>query len=69
MMFGDEVSERFLAKWPLYFKHKVVAECQSLPSNQYVEELLEAFDADTENDYGKYGQFFRVQNTLTSIIQ
>ncbi|KAK1890988.1 Co-chaperone protein HscB like [Dissostichus eleginoides] len=52
MMFGDEVSRKFLAKWPSYFKNKVIAECQSLPSNLHVEELLAAFDPETENDFG-----------------
>ncbi|KAI9517715.1 hypothetical protein NQZ68_000883 [Dissostichus eleginoides] len=52
MMFGDEVSRKFLAKWPSYFKNKVIAECQSLPSNLHVEELLAAFDPKTENDFG-----------------
>lgn len=52
-MFGDEISGRFLAKWPSYFKHKVIAESQSLPSSPYVEELQAAFDPTAENDYGK----------------
>lgn len=41
------------AKWPSYFKHKVIAECQSLPSNLYVEELRAAFDTEAD-DWGKY---------------
>ncbi|XP_029918844.1 uncharacterized protein LOC115367312 [Myripristis murdjan] len=52
MMFGDEVSGKFLAKWPSYFKPKVIAESQSLPSSLYVDELRAAFDPETENDYG-----------------
>lgn len=51
MMFGDEVSGKFLAKWPSYFKHKVIAECESLPSNPYVEELRAAFDCTVEDDF------------------
>lgn len=54
MMFGDEVSGKFLAKWPSFFKQKVIKECQSLPPNQYVEELLAALDPEAENDFGKY---------------
>ncbi|XP_041672065.1 uncharacterized protein LOC121528616 [Cheilinus undulatus] len=53
MMFGDEVSGQFLAKWPSYFKHKVNEECQGLPVNPYVVELQAAFDPEAENDYGK----------------
>ncbi|XP_073349133.1 uncharacterized protein [Pagrus major] len=52
MMFGDEVSGKFLAKWPSFFKQKVIKECQSLPHNQYVEELLAALDPEAENDFG-----------------
>lgn len=62
MMFGAEVSGQFPAKWPSYFKDKVIAECQSLPRSLHVEELL-AFDTEAENDFGKYGQFFCVKNT------
>ncbi|XP_034530081.1 uncharacterized protein LOC117805460 [Notolabrus celidotus] len=52
IVFGDEVSGRFLARWPSYFKQKVIAECQSLPQSPYVEELLEPFNPEAENDYG-----------------
>nr|XP_046232400.1 uncharacterized protein LOC124052326 isoform X2 [Scatophagus argus] len=52
LMFGNEVSGRFLAKWSSYFKNKVITECQNLPSNLYVEELLTAFDPLTENKSG-----------------
>lgn len=62
MMFGDEVSGKFLAKWPSYFKPKVIAESQSLPSSLYVEELRAAFDPEMEDDYGKYRQFTCIQN-------
>lgn len=68
MMFGDEVSGKFLAKWPSYFKPKVIAESQSLPSSLYVDELRAAFDPETENDYGKYGQFFSIQNILSCLF-
>ncbi|KAM9385553.1 uncharacterized protein KZ484_007049 [Pholidichthys leucotaenia] len=52
MMFGNEVSERFVARCPSYFKPKVVEECRSLPANLYVTELVEAFDPEAENGYG-----------------
>ncbi|KAG8012284.1 hypothetical protein GBF38_019977 [Nibea albiflora] len=43
----DHVSGRFLARWSSDFKHRVITECQSLPSSPYVDELLAA-----SNDYG-----------------
>ncbi|XP_071357586.1 uncharacterized protein [Trachinotus anak] len=52
MMLGDEVSGRFLAKWPSYFKHKVIKESQSLPSDLHVEELRAASDPEAENECG-----------------
>ncbi|CAI5637874.1 unnamed protein product [Oreochromis niloticus] len=39
IMLGDEASGRFLTKWPSYFKQKVIAESQSLPSGPCVEEF------------------------------
>ncbi|XP_062250621.1 uncharacterized protein LOC133960013 [Platichthys flesus] len=52
MMFGDHVSGRFFARWSSDFKHRVITECQSLPSSPYVDELLAASDLEVENDYG-----------------
>ncbi|XP_058264609.1 uncharacterized protein LOC131365970 [Hemibagrus wyckioides] len=40
MMFGEEVSGRPLAKWPTYFKPRILADCKYLISNEHVEELL-----------------------------
>ncbi|KAG8013702.1 hypothetical protein GBF38_022328, partial [Nibea albiflora] len=51
MMFGDHVSGRFLARWSSDFKHRVITECQSLPSSPYVDELLAASNLEVENDY------------------
>lgn len=56
-MFGDHVSGRFLARWSSDFKHRVITECQSLPSSPYVDELLAASGLEVENDYGKYDVF------------
>lgn len=42
MMFGEEVSGRFLAKWPTFFKPRILTECRKLTSNEHIEELLSA---------------------------
>ena len=55
LMFGDEVSGKFLAKWPSYFKPKVIRESQSLPFSLHVEELRAGCNPETENDHGKCG--------------
>ncbi|XP_066529672.1 uncharacterized protein [Hoplias malabaricus] len=52
MMFGDEVSSRFLAKWPTFFKPRVISDCKTLSPNQYVEELLLAIEPRPEEMYG-----------------
>ncbi|KAI4872229.1 hypothetical protein NFI96_009480 [Prochilodus magdalenae] len=51
MMFGDEVSSKFLAKWPTFFKPKVISDCRTLGPNQYVEELLSALELQPDNIY------------------
>ncbi|XP_007543316.1 uncharacterized protein LOC103131579 isoform X2 [Poecilia formosa] len=40
MMFGEEVSGRFLAKWPTFFKPRILTECRKLTSNTHIEDLL-----------------------------
>ncbi|XP_039458189.1 uncharacterized protein LOC120434349 [Oreochromis aureus] len=52
MMLGDEASGRFLTKWSSYFKQKIIAESQSLPSSPCVEELRASFDTEASNDWG-----------------
>ncbi|MEQ2315483.1 hypothetical protein AMECASPLE_022919 [Ameca splendens] len=52
MRLGDDVSERFLTKWPSYFKEKVIAASKSLPSSPCVEELQASFDPELADDYG-----------------
>ncbi|XP_074523915.1 uncharacterized protein LOC141788757 [Halichoeres trimaculatus] len=50
MLFGEEVSGRFLAKWPTFFKPRVIADCKNLPQSAHVDELLR--DARLESDDG-----------------
>ncbi|XP_056287411.1 uncharacterized protein LOC130204607 [Pseudoliparis swirei] len=38
MMFGEEASGRFLAKWPTFFKPRILENCKN--SNENVEDLL-----------------------------
>lgn len=67
MMFGDEVSGRFLAKWPSYFKNKVLAESQCLPSTSYIEELQASNDPEAEDYSGKHGQFL-MKHAIVSVL-
>nr|XP_055074954.1 uncharacterized protein LOC129454451 [Misgurnus anguillicaudatus] len=51
MMFGEEVSGRFLAKWPTYFKPRLLADCKNWPSYEHVEELLSAQQNSNESGW------------------
>lgn len=44
MMFGEEVAGRFLARWPTFFKPRIVADFTNMASNEHVEELLSAHE-------------------------
>ncbi|KAL6458618.1 hypothetical protein MHYP_G00320900 [Metynnis hypsauchen] len=50
LLFGEEVSGRFLAKWPTIFKPKIIADCKTIPSNSHVDDLLAL--ALQESDHG-----------------
>ncbi|KAJ8000805.1 hypothetical protein DPEC_G00184130 [Dallia pectoralis] len=51
MLFGDVVSGTFLAKWPTFFKPRVIADCKTLPSSEPIEHLLSSAQQEL-NDYG-----------------
>ncbi|XP_045894758.1 uncharacterized protein LOC123962629 isoform X2 [Micropterus dolomieu] len=53
MMFGEEVSGRFLAKWPTYFKPRLLADCKNRASNEHVEELLSAQQNSNESGWDR----------------
>ncbi|XP_071399447.1 uncharacterized protein [Centroberyx affinis] len=40
LMFGEEVSGRFLAKWPTFFKPRILTDCRRLSSNEHIQDLL-----------------------------
>ncbi|KAK1890658.1 Chaperone protein DnaJ, partial [Dissostichus eleginoides] len=50
MLFGEEVSGKFLAKWPTFFKPRIIADCKNLPGRLHVDELL--LSAQQESDDG-----------------
>ncbi|KAF3833189.1 hypothetical protein F7725_026854, partial [Dissostichus mawsoni] len=50
MLFGEEVSGKFLAKWPTFFKPRIIADCKNLPGSLHVDELL--LSARQESDDG-----------------
>ncbi|XP_014833635.1 PREDICTED: uncharacterized protein LOC106911361 [Poecilia mexicana] len=48
LMFGEDVSGKFLEKWTTTFKKKIIQQCRKLPTTSDLEELLLA--ADTPED-------------------
>ncbi|KAJ0000578.1 hypothetical protein NQD34_012420 [Periophthalmus magnuspinnatus] len=49
LLFGEEISVKFISKWPLLFKPKVISECQKIP-NLYTCELLSSLNSCPESD-------------------
>ena len=44
LMFGEDVSGKFLEKWTTTFKKKIIQQCRKLPSTSELEDLLLAAD-------------------------
>lgn len=40
VLFGEEVSGKFLAKWPTFFKPRIIADRKNLLQSAHVDELL-----------------------------
>ncbi len=55
MLFGDDISSKFIAKWPTFYKPRIIADCRNLQPGAHVDELLSALE---ESYYGKYKCFF-----------
>ncbi|XP_048042482.1 uncharacterized protein LOC125266037 [Megalobrama amblycephala] len=51
MHFGDDISSKFIAKWPTFYKPRIIADCKNLHHGAHVDNLLSALE---ESDYGKY---------------
>ncbi|KAK7886627.1 hypothetical protein WMY93_026248 [Mugilogobius chulae] len=51
LIFGEDIPERFISKWPTYFKPKVFSECQKIP-RVHTCELLSSLDSGPQSDYG-----------------
>uniref|UniRef100_A0A8C7GU97 Uncharacterized protein n=1 Tax=Oncorhynchus kisutch TaxID=8019 RepID=A0A8C7GU97_ONCKI len=51
-LFGEVVSGTFMAKWPTFFKPRVIADCKTLPFSEPVEDLLSSAQQES-NDYDR----------------
>ncbi|XP_077079065.1 uncharacterized protein LOC143732177 [Siphateles boraxobius] len=49
MLFGKEVSGKFIAKWPTFYKPRIIADCKNLRTGGHVDDLRSAQE---ESDYG-----------------
>ncbi|XP_062396086.1 uncharacterized protein LOC134086912 [Sardina pilchardus] len=50
MLFGEDVSGKFIAKWPTFYKPRIITVCESLRPGTHVDDLLSA--QEEMNDYG-----------------
>lgn len=42
MLFGEEVSGKFIAKWPTFYKPRIIADCKNLRTGAHVDNLSSA---------------------------
>ncbi|KAF3843972.1 hypothetical protein F7725_016020, partial [Dissostichus mawsoni] len=63
MMFGEEISGKMLARWPTFFKPRILADCKNLHSNVHVDDLLSAQQNSNES-----GNFKRLTVTFASFL-
>lgn len=54
-MFGEDISCKFIAKWPTFYKPRVISACKDLRPGT-VDDLLSA--QEESNDYGKFMWIF-----------
>ena len=59
ILFGEDVSGKFLEKWSTTFKKKITQQCRKLPSTSELEDLLLTADppedgTEVDVDFGKY---------------
>lgn len=50
MLFGDDISNKFISKWPTYYKPRIIANCKTLRFGAHVDDVL---FGQQESDYGK----------------
>ncbi|XP_054906054.1 uncharacterized protein LOC129372662 [Poeciliopsis prolifica] len=66
LMFGEDVSGKFLEKWTTTFKRKIIQQCRELPTTSDLEELLLA--ADTPEDSTEVDNDMSWDSDLSSIL-
>ncbi|XP_057203157.1 uncharacterized protein LOC130562266 isoform X2 [Triplophysa rosa] len=49
MLFGDDISSKFVSNWPTFYKPRIIANCRNLPFGAHVDDLL---FGQQESDYG-----------------
>lgn len=49
LLFGDDISSKFISKWPTYYKPRIIANCKNLRFGAHVDDVL---FGQQESDYG-----------------
>lgn len=52
LLFGDDISAKFLEKWPTFYRQKVLKESRGLTQTAEVEDLLQNAEATTGLENG-----------------
>lgn len=52
MLFGENVSGKFVSKWPTFYKPRIITICKGLRPGPHLDDLLSAQEA--SNEYGKW---------------
>lgn len=68
MHFGEDVSGKFLAKWPTLFKPRVIADCKNLPQSVYMDELLLSAQQESD-DNGKWKIGDKISQAYRSFLK
>lgn len=50
MLFGDDISSKFISKWPTFYKPRIVANCKNQRLGAHVDDVL---FGQQESDFGK----------------
>ena len=54
-MFGDDISAKFLEKWPTFYKQKVIEQSRGLTQRADLQDLLQNAESTEELENGTLG--------------
>nr|XP_023690543.1 uncharacterized protein LOC111855603 [Paramormyrops kingsleyae] len=61
MMFGEETAGKFLAKWPTFFRPRVLEQSKGLVLNAHVEDLIKSAQGESDSGHKKTAKISTLQ--------